>query len=133
MKNKLLFLFIGIMALFLQSCGAYSARAPITGVVEETDKVIYKDFSSQINFGVVALKQSKLEGGQLKVQLRIENWTDDDIWCEVQTIFKDKSGFEIEKTNYAPVLFKRRQVNDYQTNSISSDAEDFNIIIRAAN
>ena len=131
MKNKLLFLFICIMALFLQSCGAYSARAPITGVVEETDKVVYKDFSSQINFGVVALKQSKLEGGQLKVQLRIENWTDDDIWCEVQTIFKDKSGFEIEKTNYAPVLFKRRQVNDYQTNSISPDAEDFNIIIRA--
>ncbi len=60
----------------------------------------------------------------------IENWTDDDIWCEVQTIFKDQSGFEIEKTNFAPVLFKRRQVNNYQTNSISADAEDFNIIIR---
>jgi hypothetical protein len=131
MKNKQLFLFMCIIALFLQSCGAYSSRAPITSVVEETDKVVYKDFSSKINFGVVALKQSKLEGGQLKVQLRIENWTDDDIWCEVQTIFKDKSGFEIEKTNYAPILFKRRQVNDYQTNSISSDAEDFNIIIRA--
>jgi len=131
MKKYQLLLFACFVALFLQSCGAYSARSNITSVVEETDKVIYKDFSSQINFGVVALKQSKLEGGQLKVQLKIENWTDDDIWCEVQTVFKDKSGFEIEKTNFAPVLFKRRQVNHYETNSISPDAEDFNIIVRA--
>ena len=130
MRSSLILTIIFGIALFIQGCGAYTGRGPVIRVAEETNRVVYKDFASKVNFGVVDLKKTRLEGGQLKVGLKIENWRNKNLWCELQTVFKDNSGFEIEKTNFKPVLFKRRQVTHYETNSISKKAEDFNVIIR---
>ena len=133
-SNRLVYLLIAVILLsLLGNCGAWRARQSVLEVKEDTEKIVYRNFTSKINFGLVDLREQRLGTGQLQVELKIENWRKRDTWCEVQTVFKNARGFEVEKTNWEPILFEGRKVTHYRTNSLSSEPVDFTIFVRRLN
>jgi hypothetical protein len=79
---------------------------------------------------VVRQRARRLDSGLLEVQVSFENAAKYDIWADVQCIFKDGQGFEIEKTNWQPMLFTKGAVTDYRVNSMNNLAEDYQIFLR---
>jgi hypothetical protein len=45
-------------------------------------------------------------------------------------VFYDKDGFELEKTNWAPLFLSAGQITFYKTSSLSSRAYDYTIFLR---
>ncbi len=93
-------------------------------------KVIGKDFKITKHFRVVNHKAYRTPTDLLQVKLEIQNTDDADLWCDVQVVFYDADHFELEKTNWQPVLFLKQQVTHYETTSISNRAADYVVMLR---
>lgn len=116
----------------LMSCGAYRPLSPMTPAVQEDSAVTFLDLPLKLWLRVAAHQSSRTEGGLLQARLKIENFLDTDRWVDVQIIFRDKDGFEVEKSNWEPIMLHRRKVTDYQINSLSPKPVDYRILVREA-
>ena len=72
----------------------------------------------------------RTETGLLRVRLAIRNKTRENLWIDIRTVFTDKTGFELEKTNWEPFCCTARTVETYETVSLGSQAHDYQVIIR---
>lgn len=118
--------------LLFVGCGATKAgKNP--SPIQETEHVILLDRAHKLWLKVVKSKIEKLPAGQMEVALEMENRKDDDIWTDVQVIFRGADGFEIEKTSWTPFMFHRREVSTFRTSSMNPNAVDYRIIIRKPN
>lgn len=125
MKKALL-----LASLFLiTACGASKAGRNPTPI-QETEHVILLDRVFKANLKIVKDKIEKLPSGQTQVTLEMENRKDEDIWTDVQVIFRGADGFEVEKTSWTPFQFHRREVNTFKATSMSPNITDYRIIIR---
>ena len=93
-------------------------------------QVIGKDFPITKHFRVANHKAYRSPTNLLQVKLEIQNTDDDDLWCDVQTVFYDADCFELEKTNWEPVLFSGRQLTHYETSSLSDRAINYVVMLR---
>lgn len=98
--------------------------------LEHREKVIGKDFAIRRYFRVANLKAFRTPTDLLQVKLELQNTEDDDIWCDIQVVFYGADGFELEKTNWQPLLLLEEQVTHYETMSLSNKAVDFTILLR---
>ncbi|MEZ4819598.1 MAG: hypothetical protein R3A45_06785 [Bdellovibrionota bacterium] len=48
------------------------------------------------------MKTRRLESGQLEVIMEIQNKRNKDLWADIQVVFKDSDGVEVDKTNWEP-------------------------------
>ncbi len=116
--------------------GCSDASAPIRGVaglpVQQTAKVITKDAALKRKARLVQLKVERTEADLLRVRLGIPNHDDDSLWIDIQVLFYDADGFELEKTNWQPLLLQTDQVTYFDTVSLSSQARDYNVFLRNA-
>ncbi len=116
--------------------GCSDASAPIRGVaglpVQQTAKVITKDAALKRKARLVQLKVERTEADLLRVRLGILNHDDDSLWIDIQVLFYDADGFELEKTNWQPLLLQTDQVTYFDTVSLSSQARDYNVFLRNA-
>ncbi len=120
--------FLCLLAI-LPACGPYKAevnRDPL----QETEKVLLLDVALTRHLNVVKHKSDRLPAGQLEVKLAIENEEKKDVWADVQVIFQDEDGFELEKSSWEPVQFHGRKVTTYKRNSLSAKAADYRVLIR---
>ncbi len=118
--------------LLFVGCGATKAgKNP--SPIQETEHVVLLDRAHKLWLKVVKSKIEKLPAGQMEVALEMENRKDDDIWTDVQVIFRGADGFEIEKTSWTPFMFHRREVSTFRTSSMNPNAVDYRIIIRKPN
>ena len=117
-----------LLALAFGGCGPY---APTTNTkpLQEKEKIVLLDWPLK-NLNVVKHSANRTESGQLAVQLEMENEKGKDIWTDVQVIFKDANGAEIERTSWEPFLFHKRTVSSYKKVSMKTDAADYRILIR---
>ena len=128
---KKVFLF-AMTVLMMTACGPYKAdqnKSPL----QETERVVLLDRVLASNLNIVKQMTETLESGQMRVKLEIENEKNDDLWTDIQVIFKDSDGFEMEKISWQPVRFQRRAVTTFQRNSMKPNASDYRILIRNAN
>lgn len=130
--KRLMQAFLIVVTLLLvgaPACGPYRPEVN-TNPMQSTEKVVLLDYALARYLNVVRHKGGHLEAGQLEVNLEIENEENNDVWADVQVIFRDKDGFELEKTNWEPVQFHRRTVTTFKRNSLSAKADDYRILIR---
>ena len=113
----------------MNSCGPYRATVH-TDPLQEKEKVVLLDHVLKRHLNIVKHKASRLPSGQLEVKVAIENEENNDVWVDMQVIFNDQDGFELEKTNWEPVQFSRRKVTNVRKNSLSAKAADYRILLR---
>ena len=97
--------------------------------LQETEKVVLLDFPLR-NLNLVRHGASRLESGQLEVNVEMENEKNKDIWTDIQVIFRDANGTEIERTSWEPFQFHRRAVSQYKKASMKSGATDYRVLVR---
>lgn len=118
-----------LLATLLVACGPYKPEVHTTPL-QETEKVVLLDFSLTRYLNIVRHKGDRLPGGQLEVKLEMENEEKGDVWADVQVIFRDQDGFELEKTNWEPVQFHGHSVTTFKKNSLNAKASDYRVLIR---
>ncbi len=130
MKHSWFLTFVIAMAVGL-GCGPYKPGVK-TAPMQEKEKVVLLDHGLTYYLKVVKQGVSRLPGGQLQVKMEMENEEDKDVWTDVQIIFRGEDGFELEKTDWQPFMWHRRQVTLFQQNSLNTQAADYRILIRNA-
>ena len=120
------------MALILAAGCQDVAPVPgkLTTPLQYQHKVIAKDFVLHDWMRIAKHKAERTPTDLLRIRLAIENIEDDDVWCDIQVVFYDDAGFEIEKTNWAPLLLIREQITFYDTVSLSPNAHDYTVFLR---
>ena len=127
MKHTLkMTLVFSVLAVF--ACGPYRT-SDNANPLQETEKVVLLDFPLK-NLNVVKHFSSKTESGQFVVQIDMENEKNKDIWTDIQVVFRDAKGMEVERTSWEPFQFHRRAVSSYKKVSMRSDISDYRILIR---
>ena len=118
--------------LLLASCGAAKVGTNPTPL-QDTEHVVLLDRTDKSSLKLVKSKIEKLPSGQMQVTMEMENRNNDNIWTDIQVIFRGADGYEIEKTNWAPFLFEHHEVSTFSTTSLSANPVDYRIIIRKPN
>ena len=91
-----LLLVVAISLIFSACSGPYAPKTA-KDAPQETERVLLLDHRLTRFLNIVKEKTSRTPGGQLKVRIDMENEENKDVWCDVQVIFRDGEGFEIEK------------------------------------
>ncbi len=128
-KNVLLGSLAIAMAFVPLSCGPYKMKAHVDPL-QEKERIILIDHAARRRLRLVKHDAERLPNGQLKVRMEIENKRKKTFHADIQFIFRDENGFEIEKTNWQPVLLHGRRVELVEQNSITPNAADYRILIR---
>lgn len=115
--------------LFLVACGA-AKPGTNPSALQETEHVLLMDRAHKISLKVVKSKMEKLPSGQMQVSLEIENRDNDDIFTDIQVVFRGADGFEVEKTSWTPYQFPHHAVSTFRTSSLSPNVVDYRILIR---
>jgi uncharacterized protein YcfL len=122
----------GVLFLTAIGCGRPYLPGPETDAPQEKNKILLMDHGLTYYFNVTKQNVSRTPSGNLLVKVDIENEENTDVWCDVQVIFRGSDGFELEKTDWEPILFHRRTVTSIQRNSMNPQASDYRIQIRNA-
>ncbi|NQU75655.1 MAG: hypothetical protein HQ546_04970 [Planctomycetes bacterium] len=125
-------LLVALTAALLSGC----SPKPVPGTPEMPlqlrEKIIAKDSKLSRHLRVVHHKAERTNGGLLQVKLGLDNADDDQLWCDIQVVFRDSDGFEIESTNWQPLLLTADQVTYYETKSLSPKAADYTVFLKNA-
>ncbi len=116
----------------LTACGPFRPMEAMTPPVQEDSTITFLDLPLKLWLRIPSHQASRTDTGLLRARLKIENFLDSDRWVDVQIIFRDKDGFEVEKSNWEPIMLHRRRVTDYQINSLSAKPVDYRILVREA-
>lgn len=119
-----------LAAAIAAGCHPKELKGPERAPLQYQAKVIGKDFEITKHFRVVNHKAYRTPTDLLQVKLEIQNTEDDDLWCDVQVVFYDADRFEMEKTNWQPILFLGEQLTHYETTSLSNKAVDYTVMLR---
>jgi hypothetical protein len=126
---KKLSIFLIALSVSVVSCGPRAAKQA-KGTLQEEEKVVLLDGVLARNLQVVKEKTDRTDSGQLRVRLEIENIKNADLWTDVQVIFRDSEGFELEKTSWEPTQFHRRAVTTIVRNAMDTKASEYRVLIR---
>lgn len=129
MKRIMAVLGLGLV-LGLAGCGRPYKPDVNRAPMQEKEKVILLDHGLTYYLNVVKQAANRLPGGQLQLKMEIENEEDTDVWVDIQVIFRGEDGFEVEKTDWEPFMFHRREVMTIQKNSLNPTAADYRVLIR---
>ena len=116
-------------ALTALSCGPYTMKSHVDPL-QEKERIIVKDHALRRRLRLVKHAAERLPSGQLKVKMEIENKKEDTVHADIQFIFRDAQGFEIETTNWQPYLFNGHRVTLVEQNSLKPNAADYRVLIR---
>ncbi len=113
-------------------CDAKAIPGKVGTPLQNQEKIIAKDPKLYNDLRIVNHKAERTDNDLLQVRLAIENIDDDDVWCDIQVVFYDKDGFELENTTYQPLLLLGEQITFYKTVSLSAQAYDYTVMLRNA-
>lgn len=128
--------FVGLASLLLLAgCEHRNEPAPLTPEPRAftlEGRIQFDDDDTKDKIKVVRVDPQRTPTGLLKLTVTFRNTTKHNRWCEVRTTFLDKDGHVLnrDQTNWEPFLIEAQTVNEYRVNSMSSDAADYQVIIR---
>ena len=88
--------YIGIICVVLgmSACGPYRVSEN-KNPIQEREKVVLLDVVLK-NLNFVKQRSTQMSDGRMKVEVTMENERNKDIWTDVQVVFKDADGGEVE-------------------------------------
>jgi len=93
-------------------------------------RIQYESSGTKYVLEVVRVDSKRTNGGLLKLIVTFRNTTKENLFADVRTTFLDADAHVLEKTNWEAVLFDARTVTEYTCVSLSSQAADYQIIVK---
>jgi len=109
-------------------CGDEPAKVEVRSPMYPHILIVDKPLGSQVQ--IVRQLSDRAEGNLMRVRTQMRNRTKDSLWIDIQVLWKDKDGFELYKTNWAPKHLPPGLVEDHDIVSMRSDAADYEFRIR---
>lgn len=120
-------------AVAVSLCVGCRATGPVKGTPatppQLEDKVVAKDKAIRYWLRVVQHTAVRTADGRLKVKLAFDNLRNKNMWCDIQVVFYDEDGFELENTTWQPLMVTREQVTYFSTTSLGPNAHDYSVLL----
>lgn len=81
---------------------------------------------------LVSQTSDRIEGGLLRVRTLIKNRTKENLWVDVQLVWKDKDGYELYTTNWEPWFLPARLETTHEVASMRAGVADYEFRMRRA-
>jgi uncharacterized protein YcfL len=112
------------LSLALLGCNAEPKRADVAG------RVLLESSMTQHNVKVARQESDRIEGGLLRVRTLLDNKEKENVWVDIQVVWKDATGFKVYETNWAPLMLPARYVSTHEIVSMRADVADYEYRIR---
>jgi len=130
MKSLLMLLtFTGLLT--LSACGPAKVGSN-PSPIQHHERLLLLDRAYKPYLKVVSEQKKRLESGQLEMVMEIQNRRNKDLWADIQVVFLDASGVEVDKTSWEAVMFHRRDLKTFKKISLPTPAIDYRMMIRKA-
>ena len=120
----------------LAGCEQHNTPAPLRPEAApfiKEGRIQFDDSGTKDKIKVVrAADPERMAGGLVKVVVTLRNVTDRNLWCPIRTTFLDAQSHVLgsDQTPWEEFLVEAGTVAEYKVNSMSSEAADYQIIIR---
>ena len=112
------------LSLALLGCNAEPKRA------DEAGRVLLESSMTKHNVKVARQESDRIEGGLLRVRTLLDNKEKENVWVDIQVVWKDATGFKVYETNWAPLMLPARYVTTHEIVSMRADVADYEYRIR---
>jgi len=112
------------LSLALLGCNAEPKRA------DEAGRVLLESSMTRHNLKVARQESDRIEGGLLRVRTLLDNKEKENVWVDIQVVWKDAAGFKVYETNWAPLMLPARYVTTHEIVSMRADVADYEYRIR---
>lgn len=96
------------------------------------ENLVYLDAAAVRQIPCQALEAERLESGRVRVYARFLNKRNATAECQVKVKFKNAAGRVVDETGWMPFVLPRREVAQFEHTSLSANAKDFTLMLRAA-
>ena len=79
---------------------------------------------------VVRQESDRVEGNLLRVRTDLKNRVKEDVWIDVQIVWKDAKGFKLYETNWAPLMIPARFTKTHEVVCMQPAAADYEFRVR---
>ena len=79
---------------------------------------------------VVRQESDRVEGNLLRVRTDLKNRAEEDVWIDVQIVWKDAKGFKLYETNWAPLMIPARFTKTHEVVCMQPAAVDYEFRVR---
>jgi len=118
------FLLAVTVTLGLLGCNAEPKR------VDDSGRVLLESSMTTHNIKIARQESDRIEGGLLRVRTLIDNKEKENVWVDIQVVWKDAQGFKVYETNWAPVMLPARYVTTHEIVSMRADVADYEYRVR---
>ena len=115
---------IVVLAAALVGCNAEPKR------MDNSGRVLLESSMTKHNVYVARQESDRIEGGLLRVRTLLDNKEKENVWVDIQVIWKDDKGFEVYKTNWATLMLPARYVSTHEIVSMRADVADYEYRVR---
>jgi uncharacterized protein YcfL len=112
------------VGLALVGCNAQPKR------VDEAGRVLLESTNLKGLVKVVRQESDRVEGGLLRVRTELDNKKKENLWVDIQVVWKDAKGFKVYETNWAPLMLPARHVTTHEIVSLRADVADYEYRVR---
>ena len=98
--------------------------------VDDQGRVLLEGYTVSRYVSVVRQESDRVEGGLLRVRTDLKNKKKENLWVDIQVVWKDAKGFEVYKTNWAPMMLAARYVTTHEIVSMRADVADYAFRVR---
>jgi uncharacterized protein YcfL len=117
-------LLLAVLAVGLVGCNAEPKRA------DQGGRVLLENSTVKHNVQVARQESDRVEGGLLRIRTELDNKEKENVWVDIQVVWKDASGFKVYETNWAPLMLPARYVTTHTIVSMRPDVADYEYRVR---
>jgi len=115
-----------ILVLALAGCEANPKQ------VDQGGRVLLEGFTVSQYVSVLRQESDRVEGDLLRVRTELKNRKKENIWVDIQVVWKDAKGFSLYETSWAPFMIPARYTKTHEIVSINPQAADYEYRVRQA-
>ena len=131
MRTLIPVLLLGVASVCMPAgCGPKLAVKSLSDQALNTPgKVVFLDGLNSKS-QIVRQISDRIEGDLLRIRTQLRNTTRKDLWVDVQIVWKADDGFELYKTNWAPLHLPVGTTAQHEIVSMRSDVANYEYRIR---
>lgn len=136
MKKKLIPLFAAsAFAVAITGCQSGGAYAPVNSNkynYESNSRFVLLDPGTQRSITAESIQTRTLPDGRLEVAANIRNRENRRLQVQVNCVFKDAQGFEVDSTPFENVFLTENETKTVPFKSMNNQAKNFTVRVREA-